>query len=156
MDKKVVVYIEIEQHSNQKYEVDKTTDQLVLDRVLPYPYYYPYSYGFVENTIAMDADELDALIITNDKIERGNKYTVYIIGVLIMEDENGLDEKIICVLEKDYQYINELSHLPKETLDNIHWFFSNYKTKTLDKWSNVFGYKNKQCAIELCNSYTKI
>jgi inorganic pyrophosphatase len=54
----VRVYIEIEKHSNQKYEFNKTTNKLELDRVLPYPYFYPYAYGFIENTLAMDGDEL--------------------------------------------------------------------------------------------------
>ena len=60
----IKVYIEIEQFSNQKYEFSRETNQLELDRVLPYPYFYPYSYGFIPNPVAMDGDDLDALIIT--------------------------------------------------------------------------------------------
>jgi inorganic pyrophosphatase len=153
MDKKVVVYIEIEKDSNQKYELNKETKTLELDRVLPYPYYYPYCYGFILNTLATDDDELDALIITDKKLEKDQSYLVYIIGVLIMEDEKGLDEKILCVLEKDYERINCLSDLQQDVLDNIHWFFTNYKSKTPNKWTVVQDFKDKKYAIELYEKY---
>jgi inorganic pyrophosphatase len=149
MDRKVTVYIEIEKDSNMKYEINKETNTLELDRVLPYPYYYPYSYGFILNTLALDGDELDALIITDKKIEKDKKYDVYIVGVLIMSDEKGMDEKILCVLEEDYETINELNKLPADTLDNIHWFFRNYKSKTPGKWSRVNGFREKEVAIQL-------
>jgi inorganic pyrophosphatase len=149
MDQCVTVYIEIEQDSNLKYELNKETNTLDLDRILPYPYYYPYSYGFITKTLAMDDDELDALIITNKRIEKNKFYEVFIIGVLIMSDEKGPDEKILCVLEEDYDKTKDLSDLSNEVKDNIHWFFSNYKSKTPNKWSKVDGYKNKDDAIQL-------
>lgn len=151
MNKKVEVYIEIEKGSNEKYELDKETGKLILDRVLPHPYFYPYSYGFITNTLAMDGDELDLLIISEKKIVKDEFYHVYIIGVLVMEDEKGIDEKILCVFEEDYEEINDIDDLSNEIKDNIHWFFSNYKSKTLNKWSKVSGYENKQYAIELYN-----
>jgi len=149
MDKKVKVYIEIEKDSNVKYELNKETNTLEVDRILPYPYYYPYSYGFITNTLAMDNDELDALIITDKKIERDRFYDAYIVGVLIMSDEKGLDEKVLCVLEEDYYKIKDLEDFPQETLDNVHWFFSNYKSKTPGKWSKVDKFSNKEYAITL-------
>jgi len=153
MDKKVSVYIEIEKDSNIKYEFDKDSNKLVVDRILPYPYYYPYHYGFIRNTIASDNDELDALIITNKKLEKDNDYDVYIIGVLIMEDEKGLDEKVLCVLEEDYEDFDDLDKLSDDTKNNIHWFFSNYKMKTPNKWSKVYDFQNKKEAIELYYKY---
>jgi inorganic pyrophosphatase len=149
MDRKVTVYIEIEKDSNMKYEINKETNTLELDRVLPYPYYYPYSYGFIVNTLALDGDELDALIITDKKIVKDKKYDVYIVGVLVMSDEKGMDEKILCVLEEDYETINDLNKLPIDSLDNIHWFFRSYKTKTPGKWSRVNGFREKEVAIQL-------
>ena len=158
MDKKVTVFIEIEKESNMKYELNKTTKLLELDRTLPYPYYYPYCYGFITNTLAMDNDELDALIITDKKIEKGKHYDVYIIGVLIMSDEKGLDEKVLCVLEEDYATIDDINRLSKESLDNILWFFSNYKNKTPNCWSRVSGFREKELAINIykraCYLYT--
>lgn len=149
LDKKVCVYIEIEKDSNEKYELDKKMGELVLDRMLPYPYYYPYSYGFIIHTLASDGDELDALIISDQKIKKNAFYDVYIIGVLVMEDEKGMDEKVLCVFKDDYEKIHDICDLSDEIKDNIHWFFSNYKTKTPDKWSKVSGYENKQTAIKL-------
>jgi inorganic pyrophosphatase len=152
MNQSVTVYIEIEKDSNMKYELNKETNKLDLDRVLPYPYYYPYSYGFITNTLAMDDDELDALIITDKHIEKDKFYEVFIIGVLIMSDEKGPDEKILCVLEEDCDKIKDLRYLSNEVRDNIHWFFSNYKSKTPNKWSKVDGYGNKEVAIKLHKS----
>jgi inorganic pyrophosphatase len=149
MDKKVNVYIEIEKYSNMKYEFNKETNTLELDRVLPYPYYYPYSYGYIEKTLALDGDELDALIISDKKIENDKKYEAYIVGVLLMSDEKGMDEKILCVLEEDYKTIDDLNKLSKDTIDNILWFFRHYKTKTPGKWSHVKGLREKDVAIQL-------
>jgi len=151
MDKKVKVYIEIEKDSNTKYELNKELNILEIDRILPYPYFYPYSYGFITETLAMDDDELDALIIVTDnkKIERDKFYDVFIIGVLIMSDEKGKDEKVLCVLEEDYETIKDLNDLSNEIKENIHWFFSSYKSKTPNKWSIVDGFENKEAAIEL-------
>jgi len=146
---KVNVYIEIEKDSNMKYELNKDTNELELDRVLPYPYYYPYSYGSITHTLAMDDDELDAVIITNKKIEKNNFYFVYIIGLLDMSDEKGKDEKVLCVLEEDYDAINDLNDLSDEIKENIHWFFSNYKSKTPGKWSKVDGFRDKEYAIQI-------
>jgi inorganic pyrophosphatase len=149
----VRVYIEIEKHSNQKYEFNKNIKKLELDRVLPYPYFYPYAYGFIENTLAMDDDELDVLIITDKEIKKDRWYDVHIIGVLIMSDEKGLDEKIICVLPEDYLTVSDIHLLSNEIKDNIQWFFSNYKSKTPDKWAKIEGFENKDTAIKIYNSY---
>ena len=154
MDTTIAVYIEIEKDSNIKYEINRDTKKLEIDRVLPYPYYYPYCYGYIVNTMAQDNDELDALIITDIKLKNDNYYNVYIIGVLIMEDEQGLDEKILCVLEDDYEKINDLNHLSTEIKNNIDWFFSNYKTKTPNKWSKVIRFGDKEEAYHLYKQYS--
>jgi len=153
MDAKVRVYIEIEKDSNIKYELNKEINVLEVDRILPYPYYYPYSYGFIENTLAQDDDELDAVIITDKKIENDTFYEVYIIGVLLMRDEKGMDEKVICVLEEDYEEINNMDKLNSEIKENIKWFFSNYKSKTPNKWSEVYEFVDKEFAILIYNNY---
>jgi inorganic pyrophosphatase len=145
----VRVYIEIERDSNKKYELNKNTGELELDRVLPYPDYYPCAYGFIENTLAMDDDELDAVILTDRELKNNEWYDAYIIGVLVMSDEKGLDEKILCVLKEDYELINDFYLLPDEIKENIHWFFSNYKNKTPGKWSHVEGFQNKEEAIKI-------
>lgn len=153
MDAKVRVYIEIEKDSNIKYELNKEKNILEVDRILPYPYYYPYSYGFIENTLAQDDDELDAVIVTDKKIENDTFNDVHIIGVLLMRDEKGMDEKVICVLEEDYEEINDIDKLNGEIKENIKWFFSNYKSKTPNKWSEVYEFGDKEFAISIYNNY---
>jgi inorganic pyrophosphatase len=154
MNSIVRVFIEIERHSNKKYEVDKETNQLVLDRILPYPYFYPYAYGFIPNTLAPDGDALDILLITEKEIPRGQTYSVSIIGVLHMEDEHGQDDKILCVLEEDHHIIQSIEDLPAQCLYDIQWFFSNYKSGQKGKWSFVYGYKGKNEAMQVYNQYS--
>ena len=149
---KIKVYIEIEQHSNIKYEYDKIEKKLIVDRILNYPYFYPYAYGFIPNTLGNDGDDLDILIISDKKIEKDNYYDVYIIGALEMSDEKGMDEKILCVLEEDYQNINNIDNLSEKIKKDIHWFFSNYKNESNGKWSKVFGFMDKEFALNLYNS----
>lgn len=146
----VDIYIEIEKHSNIKYEFDKTSQTLALDRILPYPYFYPYAYGYIPNTLAADGDELDALIITDRQdLKKDTFYSAHIIGVLIMEDEKGMDEKVLCVLEEDSKNIKDIYQLSDQIKDDIEWFFSNYKSKSECKWSNVMGFEDKFTALQL-------
>ena len=150
----VNVYIEIEQLSNQKYEFNKETGKLELDRVLTHPFVYPYAYGFIPNTLADDGDELDALIITNESLEKGKTYQAYIIGVLLMEDEKGKDEKIICVLKNDASKIKNIYELGLPTRNNIKWFFENYKKEEPGKWSKVSGYDSQEKAVNLYKQFS--
>ena len=147
MDNKVSVYIEIEKGGCIKYEFNKSTNKLEVDRVLPDAYGYPYSYGFIENTLAMDGDDLDALIITEKPLKNDAHYDVYIIGVLVMEDEKGMDEKVLCVLEEDHAQIQTIDDLSDDIKNRIHWFFSNYKSNTPNKWSVVHHYQDKNRAV---------
>jgi inorganic pyrophosphatase len=143
---KVSVYIEIEKWSNMKYEYDHATDCLELDRILPPPYIYPYAYGFVPNTRAADGDELDALILCDDHSIRNDRtYEAYILGALKMEDENGMDEKLLCSLDPTA----DIAGLDPADLEEIEWFFANYKTKSVDKWSKTYGFMTKAEAIAL-------
>jgi len=149
MDSLIKVYIEIEKYSNIKYEYDKNEEKLLVDRILEYPYFYPYAYGFIPNTIGNDNDEVDILIITDKKIEKDKYYNVYIIGLLEMSDEKGMDEKVLCVLEEDYDKIYDINCLEENQKNNIMWFFSNYKNNIKEKWSKVFGFQDKEFAINL-------
>jgi len=146
---KVHVYIEIEKGSNLKYEYCKESQQLVLDRILPEPYYYPYPYGYIVNTKAMDGDDLDIVILTDAYIPNNSYLDAYIVGVLIMEDEKGMDEKVLCVLEEDMERIRDISDIDITVQDTICRFFSDYKSKTPGKWSRVSGYRDKEYAIKL-------
>ena len=154
-DQLVSVYIEIEQYSNQKYEWNSKTSVLELDRVLPYPYFYPFAYGFIPHTLAQDGDDLDVVVITNSPLKKNTFVSVYIVGMLVMEDEKGMDEKILCVLEEDYKKIKEVEDIDPTDSFNVHWFFTNYKNNTPTKWSKVTGYKSKAEAIQLYQDTTR-
>lgn len=152
-DTKVRVYIEIEKDSNLKYETCKKTNTLVLDRILPPPYVYPYPYGYIVGTRAADGDELDIVVLTNNPIPKDTFLDVYIVGVLIMEDEKGMDEKVLCVLPEDADNISDIGDVCTGIQSRIEWFFSNYKTADApDKWSRVSGYRNARYAMDLYNA----
>jgi len=146
---KVRVFIEIEKHTNVKYEYCKEAKKLVIDRILPYPYFYPYAYGFIPNTLAPDNDEMDILVITDRKLNRGVYYDAYIIGVLRMEDEKGEDNKILCVLEEDVERIRDIHDFDNDVKNSIVWFFSNYKSTSPGKWSHVYGLDNRDAANKI-------
>lgn len=148
----VRVYVEIEQFSNIKYEFNKETIQLEIDRLLNEPYVYPYAYGFILNTLAEDGDELDILIVSDDKkniFKNDSYYSVYIIGALDMEDEKGRDQKVLCVSEQDYSKIKDISDLSNDIKTTISTFFANYKNDTPGKWSKVTQFMNKSEAVKL-------
>ncbi len=135
------VHIEVEKHSNRKYEYNRKTDSLVLDRVLPYPYFYPFAYGYFQNTLSADGDELDVLLLTDKAYRTGDTVDCRIVGGLSMEDEKGMDEKIFVVPCHDRWFESLDEDGKKEVYDNIEWFFTNYKSKetTKGKWSRVSG-----------------
>ena len=149
VENKIQVYIEIERLSNIKYEYDKSKKELVVDRILNEPFVYPYAYGFIPNTIADDQDELDVLIISDKEIKNDSYYEVCIIGTLVMEDEKGMDEKILAVFEEDYENMSDINNINNSIKDEIHYFFSNYKKNSPGKWSNVIGFINKELSIQL-------
>jgi inorganic pyrophosphatase len=142
------VVIEIERHSNQKYEYNRNTDQMELDRVLPYPYFYPYAYGFIPETRAGDGDEIDVLVVTENECKRGDTVSCYIVGALEMEDEKGMDIKLIALPETEY-HEKDIGDLPSEILENIKWFFTHYKSKDLPtRWSKVGEYVGRAEALQ--------
>ena len=140
----VQVYIEIEKGSNQKYEFNHDTHTLELDRVLPEPYVYPFPYGFITNTKASDGDELDALILTDTPLRNDATYDVWIVGVLVMEVEQGMDEKILCAFED-----REMESVDMFARFSIEDFFTNYKKTEKEKWSRVDGFKDKNSAVRI-------
>jgi inorganic pyrophosphatase len=149
----VNVYIEIEKGSNFKYEFNKQTNQLELDRILSEPHVYPYAYGFIPNTLAEDGDELDILVITESKtpIKNDTYMDVCIVGALLMEDEHGNDHKILAIPKLEYETgnIQSLYDISSDILESIQTFFANYKKNEPDKWSIVKGFVGKPAAIQI-------
>ena len=158
MNEVIEVFVEIERHSNQKFEWNKQTRQLYLDRTLSYPYFYPYAYGFIPNTLAPDGDPVDVIILTEKKINNNQFISVAIIGVLCMEYEQGVDDKLLCILVEDMNIIKSIDDIPSQCLYDIQWFFSNYKNNRHGKWTIIHGYKGTEVAITIfnqCKSITK-
>jgi len=139
----VKVYIEIEKATNMKYEYNKQTESLELDRILPAPFVYPFAYGFIPNTLAADGDDLDALIIHPDgSIRMDTTYDTHVVGALRMEDEHGADEKVLCVLDA----ATVVTDAERKTIEA---FFSTYKNGYADKWSKTNGFMTQQEAVAL-------
>lgn len=142
------VVIEIPYGSNIKYEVDKESGAVVVDRVMYGAMFYPANYGFVPNTLSDDGDPADVLVLNEYPLQAGSVIKVRLIGVLIMEDESGVDEKLISVpvskIDPRYDNIKTLEDLPKITLDRIKNFFETYKTLEPNKWVKVKDFKDKQ------------
>lgn len=127
---KFIACIEISKGSKNKYELDKSTGLLRLDRILYTSTHYPANYGFVPKTYCEDNDPLDVLVLCNEPIVPMAIVECRPIGVLIMTDEWENDEKIIAVCNNDpmMNNINDIKDLPKHTFDEIMHFFNVYKT----------------------------
>jgi len=122
--------IEITKGSKIKYELDKSTGLLKLDRILHTSTHYPANYGFIPLTYADDDDPLDVLVICSEEIAPLTLVHVYPIGVIKMEDGDRMDEKIIAIPYTDpyYNYVKSIFDLPAHVFDEMRHFFSVYKT----------------------------
>jgi inorganic pyrophosphatase len=120
--------IEISRGSKAKYEVDKATGLLRLDRVLSTSFMYPINYGFIPQTYAGDGDPLDILVLSQIDMEPLSIVTAKVIGVLRMQDK-GIDDKIIavCAHDKSVNHYNNLSELSAHYIAEIKHFFTRYK-----------------------------
>ena len=122
--------IEIPLKTKTKFEIDKKTNNIRLDRVLYSAMTYPAEYGYIPNTLELDGDTLDILVISSEATFPGCVVPAKIIGVLTLIDNGLIDHKIISVVAVDPRYneINKLSDLSEFTLEEIKDFFANYKT----------------------------
>ncbi len=121
--------IEISKGSKMKYELDKETGMLCLDRVLHTSTHYPANYGFIPRTYALDNDPLDVLVLCSEKIEPMALVKCYPVGVITMLDNGAPDDKIIAIPVGDptYNSYSDISQLPKHVFDEMTHFFSVYK-----------------------------
>ena len=138
----VNVIIEVPVGGNPiKYELDKDAGTLVVDRFLYTPMAYPGNYGFVPHTLSEDGDPIDVLVCNTRPLVPGCVINVRPIGVLIMEDNAGQDEKVIAVpshhLTKRYDDVRSASDLPDITLQQIEHFFEHYKDLEPGKWVKI-------------------
>ena len=126
---KFVACIEISSGSHNKYELDKETGLLKLDRVLYTSTHYPANYGFIPRTYALDNDPLDVLVLTNEKIVPMTLVECKPIGVMHMTDSGEIDDKIIavCINDPFYNHYNNIHELPTHVSEEIKHFFRVYK-----------------------------
>ncbi len=154
----VNVIVEISQGSSPvKYELDKDSGALFVDRLLHVAMFYPANYGFIPNTLAKDGDPLDALVLGAVPVVPSCVIRCRPVGVLIMEDEKGLDEKILMVpvdkLNPFFHNIKNYDDLPPYLLEQISHFFTHYKDLEKGKWVKVVGYKDAEEAANLISEY---
>lgn len=133
-----------------KYELDKDSGYMFVDRFIATPMHYPCNYGFIPNTLSEDGDPIDVLVPTEYPIMPKSVIPCKPIGVLIMEDEKGMDEKIIAVptvkMNSEYSKINEISELPEILINKIKHFFEHYKDLEKGKWVKVADFKSSEVA----------
>jgi len=124
-----IAFIEIEKGCQNKYELDKETGLIILDRVLSTSTHYPMNYGFIPRTYCDDHDPLDVCVLCSQAIEKASLVRCKPIGVLRMTDQGMLDEKIVAVPLKDFTYneFNDVSELPKHIFAELQHFFTVYK-----------------------------
>ena len=138
-----------------KYEIDKNSGALFVDRYLFTPMTYPCNYGFVPHTLSDDGDPIDVLVATTRPIIPGAVINCRPIGVLLMTDEAGQDEKIIAVpttkLSERYKNVSSYTDLPEITIKQIEHFFEHYKDLEPNKWVKIDSWKDAKEAKALLN-----
>ncbi|NWJ97866.1 MAG: inorganic diphosphatase [Chloroflexi bacterium] len=146
----IEVFIEIPRGSRNKYEYDKERQIFKLDRVLYSSVHYPTDYGFIPDSLSLDGDPLDALVIVDNPTFSGCVVDGRPIGVLDMTDEQGHDEKILMVPTHDprYRHINKLEDIGPHWLREIENFFATYKALE-DKWTELVGWEDETRAWEI-------
>lgn len=147
----VNVIIEIPAHSEPvKYEVDKATGAMVVDRFMATSMRYPCDYGYIPQTLSNDGDPVDVLVISPLPLISGSVITVRPVGMLSMTDEAGIDMKIIAVpidkLTPMYRQIKSHADLGQFLLDKIAHFFQHYKDLEPNKWVKIEGWQDAKAA----------
>ncbi len=136
-----------------KYEMDKDAGTVVVDRFLYTPMRYPGNYGFIPHTLCDDGDPIDVVLISARTLLPGCIIAVRPVGVLKMEDEKGMDEKIVAVpanhITRHYENVNDVSDLPEIQLKQIEHFFTHYKDLEAGKWVKTLGWGGREEAQKL-------
>jgi inorganic pyrophosphatase len=136
-----------------KYELDKASGAMYVDRFLHTAMYYPCNYGFIPHTLSDDGDPIDAAVVSQIPVIPGVVIRSRPVGVLIMEDESGIDEKILCVptdeLHPFYADITSYRDLRPILIEQIAHFFEHYKDLETDKWVKVQGWGGQEEANRL-------
>lgn len=151
MPDEINVIIEIPAHSGPvKYEVDKDSGAMFVDRFMATAMFYPCNYGYVPQTLSEDGDPVDVLVVTPVPVISGAVIKARPVGVLVMTDESGVDAKILAVptgkLSTRYRDVNEPEDITPELLNAIKHFFEHYKDLEEGKWVKVEGWEDAATA----------
>ncbi len=148
-----ICVIEISKGSKKKYELDKESGYLLLDRILYTSTHYPANYGFIPRTYGDDNDPLDVLLLCSEQIEPMTLVRAYPIGVISMIDNGRNDEKIIAIPFNDpnYNMYKDINELPKHVFDEMSHFFSVYKSLE-HKETAVNEVSNRETSVKIINS----
>jgi inorganic pyrophosphatase len=136
------VVVEIPKGSRNKYEVDHETGRVYLDRVLFTSFVYPSDYGYFENTLGLDGDPVDVLVLLEYPVFPGVGVSIRPVGVFNMSDEAGIDSKVVGVPAKDprWAHIQDIDDVPQQTRNEIEHFFEHYKDLEPGKWVKTEGW----------------
>jgi inorganic pyrophosphatase len=153
LPEEVNVVIEIPAHADPvKYEVDKDSGAMFVDRFMATCMHYPTNYGYVPNTLSEDGDPVDVLVMTPFPLLAGSVIRCRPIGVLNMTDESGKDAKVLAVpidkLSTIYRKVQETEDAPELLLQQIEHFFSHYKDLEPGKWVKIDGWADSAAAKE--------
>lgn len=154
----VNVIIEIPMHGEPvKYEVDKETGALFVDRFMSTAMFYPANYGYIPNTLSEDGDPVDVLVVTPVPLTSGAAIACRVVGMLKMTDEAGVDAKLLAVpltkLTTMYDSVQHFSDLPRHLLLSLEHFFQHYKDLEDGKWVKVDGWEGPEAArLEIMSS----
>lgn len=153
MPEVVNVIIEIPAHADPvKYEVDKETGAMFVDRFMATCMHYPVNYGYVNNTLSEDGDPVDVLVMTPFPILSGSVIKCRPVGVLNMTDESGKDAKVLAVpvdkLSTIYRDVKDINDVPELLKQQIEHFFSHYKDLEPGKWVKIDGWADAEAAKE--------
>ena len=147
----VNVIIEIPAHGEPvKYEVDKASGALFVDRFMTTAMYYPANYGYIPQTLSEDGDPVDVLVVTPVPLISGAVVRCRVVGMLKMTDEAGVDAKLLAVpiskLSKLYQHVQTYQDLPQPLLASLEHFFEHYKDLEEGKWVSIDGWDGVDAA----------
>jgi inorganic pyrophosphatase len=152
---KLLVHIEIPEGSNIKYEIDEESGNLVVDRLMPTMMSYPANYGLIEHTKGKDGDALDVLVFTSVPLAPNTYIKCRLIGMLEMEDEEGIDHKLLAVPLQKVDFIcgawQTMDDVPGHLLKRMKHFFEHYKDLEAGKWvkiNNFLGYDEALKVLE--------
>jgi inorganic pyrophosphatase len=150
----LTVLIEIPEGSTVKYELDEETGAMTVDRLMPTAMGYPTHYGLIEGTLAEDGDALDALVLISERVLPGVEIECKLLGMLEMEDEEGIDHKLVCVpastkIDPICGAYESFDDVPDATKRKIRHFFENYKGLEEGKWVKLNDWQDAATAAEV-------